>query len=241
MCMILHPKVIRSLVGLVLAIVLLGVLVVLPETARTREFKVQPLITGPARVIDGDTLDFSGQRVRLEGIDAPEISQLCDTNQGGKWPAGRLAAAHLARIVGARTVTCEILGHDLYGRILGRCKADGAPINARLVREGAARAFVKYSQIYVGDEAAARAERAGIWAHACSAPWAYRAARWTESASAAPEGCAIKGNISRAGRIYHMPWSHWYTRVAIDPSRGERWFCDEQQAQAAGWRPAGSR
>ena len=47
----------------------------------------------------------------------------------------------------------------------------------------------------------------------------------------------IKGNITDNGRIYHMPWSPWYGKVRIDPARGERWFCNENEAMAAGWRP----
>jgi hypothetical protein len=53
-----------------------------------------------------------------------------------------------------------------------------------------------------------------------------------------PRGsCLIKGNISDSGRIYHVPGSAWYERTEINESRGERWFCTEAEAQAAGWRP----
>ena len=52
-------------------------------------------------------------------------------------------------------------------------------------------------------------------------------------------GCTIKGNISQSGeRIYHMPGQQYYTRTVIDPDAGERWFCSEQEASAAGWRKA---
>jgi len=50
-------------------------------------------------------------------------------------------------------------------------------------------------------------------------------------------GCLIKGNISRNGRIYHVPGSEWYDETRIDESKGERWFCTEDEARAAGWRP----
>lgn len=62
--------------------------------------------------------------------------------------------------------------------------------------------------------------------------------RWERAAAASPRpGCPIKGNINRDGeRIYHTPWSPWYERVQIDESQGERWFCDEAEAEAAGWR-----
>jgi hypothetical protein len=47
----------------------------------------------------------------------------------------------------------------------------------------------------------------------------------------------IKGNITNGGRIYHMPWSPWYEKVRIETTKGERWFCNENEAVAAGWRP----
>jgi hypothetical protein len=57
------------------------------------------------------------------------------------------------------------------------------------------------------------------------------------SAPSAPTtGCRIKGNISQSGRIYHVPGSPSYDQTRIDESKGERWFCSEAQARAAGWR-----
>ena len=56
--------------------------------------------------------------------------------------------------------------------------------------------------------------------------------------AAAPQGCAIKGNVTAHGKIYHMPWSPWYARIKMDPDKGRRWFCTEAEAVAAGWRPA---
>ena len=64
------------------------------------------------------------------------------------------------------------------------------------------------------------------------------------TASAAQDrgaSCAIKGNINEKGeRIYHVPGDHWYATTKLDPSRGERWFCSEKEAQAAGWRAPGA-
>ena len=62
---------------------------------------------------------------------------------------------------------------------------------------------------------------------------------WRSSNESFPEGCRIKGNISLNGeRIYHVPGGEWYDETRIDRSRGERWFCSENEAQAAGWRKA---
>jgi endonuclease YncB( thermonuclease family) len=54
--------------------------------------------------------------------------------------------------------------------------------------------------------------------------------------SAPPTGCLIKGNISQSGKIYHVPDSPSYDQTKIDESKGERWFCTETEARAAGWR-----
>jgi hypothetical protein len=62
---------------------------------------------------------------------------------------------------------------------------------------------------------------------------------WNLAAKNSPGGCPIKGNISANGeRIYHMPWDHSYAATRIDTRKGERWFCTEAKARAAGWRPA---
>ena len=87
-------------------------------------------------------------------------------------------------------------------------------------------------------EAEARALKIGIWQAATMPPWEYRAGAWKVAESTAPSGCAIKGNVTKNGRLYHMPWSPWYGRTSVDQARGERWFCSEAEAMAAGWRPA---
>jgi len=193
-------------------------------------------LAGAARVIDGDTLDIAGERVRLEGIDAPEMGQSCGRSSFGTWKCGVAAANRLAELVRGHMVTCESRGYDKYGRMLGICFVDGQDINAQMVREGLAWAFVRYSQTYVRQEAQARAARAGIWQGEAAPAWEYREHRWASAEKGAPSGCAIKGNISAYGRIYYTPWSPWYANVKIEPEKGERWFCSEAQAIAAGWR-----
>ena len=196
-------------------------------------------LTGPVRVVDGDTLDIAGQRVRLEGIDAPEMGQTCARRWFmGTWDCGGAAAKALQALVKGQAVTCENRGADKYGRMLGVCFAGDLEINKRLVRDGHAWAFVKYSAIYVADEAEARAARRGVFASTNDPPWVYRSRQWASAEQQAPTGCAIKGNVTRNGRIYHMPWSPWYAKVMIDEARGERWFCSEADAIAHGWRAA---
>lgn len=198
-------------------------------------------VSGVATVVDGDTLDVAGQRVRLEGIDAPETAQTCRRRAGETWACGRSAADALAGLVERRRVTCEAKGVDRYDRMLGVCRVDGRELNAEMVRRGLAWAFVKYSASYVTVEAEARASGAGVWQGEAEPPWIFRENRWSTAETLAPDGCAIKGNITANGRIYHTPWSPWYGRVKVDAGRGERWFCSEEEAERAGWRSAAAR
>jgi endonuclease YncB( thermonuclease family) len=211
-----------------------------------------PSVIGPAQVVDGDTIVVQGVRVRLEGIDAPELEQSCARASGirfwgfaGTWKCGREAAEHVERLVRQRVVRCEGFGTDAYGRMLGVCTVEGLEINSDLVRQGLAWAFAKYSQRYVAVEAEAKNARSGIWQAETKPAWEWRSERWQsaqgERRDAGPAGCVIKGNISRSDRIYHMPWDRFYERTRIEMDKGERWFCSEAEAVAAGWRAAGGR
>ena len=206
-----------------------------------------PSISGPARVIDGDTIAIGEVRVRLEGIDAPETDQTCNRAGVGRWllstwKCGREATAHVERVVRDRTVRCDSSGKDAYGRMLGICVVEGLEINADLVRQGLAWAFIKYSQRYIAIESEARAAKRGIWQAETKPAWVWRAERWQAATTEKPEGttekCLIKGNITRSGNIYHMPWDRWYDKTRIETNKGERWFCSVAEAEAAGWRPA---
>lgn len=54
-------------------------------------------------------------------------------------------------------------------------------------------------------------------------------------------GCDIKGNINREDeKIYHLPGGRDYDETKIDPTKGERWFCTPQEAEANGWRASKS-
>jgi endonuclease YncB( thermonuclease family) len=203
-------------------------------TARTEA--TGPL-TGDVRVIDGDTITVGETRIRLEGIDAPETAQTCQRKWFGSWPCGTAATEALSRMIGSKSVSCEPRGLDKYGRTLAVCFVDGRDINAQMVRQGYAWAFVRYSTSYVKEEAAAKAEGVGIWQGEATPAWEFRARRWAAVEQQTPEGCAIKGNVTRNGKIYHMPWSPWYAQIRIELDKGKRWFCTEAEAIAAGWRP----
>jgi endonuclease YncB( thermonuclease family) len=223
------------------AVALVGVIVVSITVVCTLVPASAGPLTGPARVVDGDTLDIVGTRVRLEGIDAPETGQTCGRNIVGSFDCGVAATRLLSDLVQGQTVACEERGRDKYNRTLAVCFVGALDLNAEMVRRGMAWAFLKYSRTYVEAEAEARALRIGIWEGDSEPAWAFRARAWQSAEQAAPQGCAIKGNVSRHGQIYHLPWSPWYGKVTVDERRGERWFCSEAEAVAAGWRPAGAR
>lgn len=204
------------------------------------------ILSGSARIIDGDTLAVAGERVRLDGIDAPESRQSC-TRNGRAWACGKAATQAMRKLVGRNPVHCEITGRDRYGRAIGTCFAAGRDLQRQLVREGLALAYRRYSTRYVEDEHAAREEGTGLWSGSFVEPWRWRNERKKRirsaprrqaprSASSASRACLIKGNISSNGRIYHVPGGKHYARTRIDESRGERWFCSEAEARAAGWR-----
>jgi endonuclease YncB( thermonuclease family) len=136
-------------------------------------------LTGRASVIDGDTIEIHGQRIRLFGIDAPESRQTCEAD-GQTWRCGQQAALALADHIGQHTIACEGRDTDRYGRIVAICWADLEDLNAWLVSQGWALAYRHYSTAYVGEEDAARAAHLGIWRGTFEVPW-----KWRRSSSAA--------------------------------------------------------
>ncbi|WP_414464006.1 thermonuclease family protein [Hyphomicrobium sp. DY-1] len=228
-----HPS--RTSVGVATLVIALFPLVV---HALPGDDGQPAIISGIGHVVDGDTLDVGATRIRLEGIDAPEIAQTCQTASGETWNCGVAAAAMLRKLAEHRDLMCERKGTDRYRRVLATCFADGVDIDEAMVRVGLAWAFVRYSKRYVAVETEARSARVGVWQGAAEAPWDFRHNEWQVAETSAPKGCAIKGNVSSRGRIFHMPWDPWYDRVKMEPGKGKRWFCSEQEAIEAGWRPA---
>jgi endonuclease YncB( thermonuclease family) len=120
-------------------------------------------------VIDGDSLTLSGGKIRLRGIDAPELGQVC-AGAKGSYQCGREARLRLLALIGARTVVCEGWERDKYQRLLGRCRAGGTELNREMVRTGWA---VSYGD-FRSEEAQARKAALGIWAGAFDRPQEWR-------------------------------------------------------------------
>lgn len=135
--------------------------------------------TGPARVIDGDTVDVGGIRIRLWGIDAPESKQMCE-RLGDTYACGHEATAHLRALLAGAEVVCEARTRDRYGRTVAVCRVGRVDVGAAMVRDGWALAFVRYSADYVAQEHEAQQALRGMWAGTFTFPWVWRAMRKPE-------------------------------------------------------------
>lgn len=130
-------------------------------------------IIGPARVVDGDTLEIGGQRVRLFGIDAPESKQPCRLS-GEPWDCGQAAKTALADMIGRHSVRCDPRDVDRYKRIVAVCFAASMNLNNEMVRQGWAIAYRTYSKDFIPAEAEAQRARSGIWRGSFAKPWDWR-------------------------------------------------------------------
>ena len=134
-------------------------------------------LIGVASVIDGDTIEIHGQRIRLHGIDAPESRQLCTRPSGERWRCGQQASLALSDRIGRATVSCQPRDRDRYGRIVAVCFKGNEDLNRWMVANGWAVAYRRYSVDYVADEDAARRNRINIWSGDFDMPWDWRAQR----------------------------------------------------------------
>ena len=131
-------------------------------------------LMGTATVIDGDTIEIHGQRIRLHGIDAPESGQGCTRPDGTSWRCGQQASLAIADHIGTATVRCEPHGPDRYRRVIAICFKRAEDLNRWMVTSGWAVAYRKYSLDYVADEE--KAHRAGLhlWSSTFEMPWDWR-------------------------------------------------------------------
>ena len=132
-------------------------------------------ISGIASVIDGDTIEIHGQRIRFWGIDAPEGSQLCRAS-GKPWRCGQQAALTLSNHIGKRTVTCKQRDRDRYGRVVAVCGIGQTPdLGDWLVRQGWALDWPRHSHgAYSHAQREAERTRLGMWRGQFDKPWELR-------------------------------------------------------------------
>lgn len=121
-------------------------------------------VTGKARVVDGDTIWIGETKIRLHGIDAPEMKQTCRTSKGKEQLCGELAKQALQRLVQGQDVTCKGDKRDRYKRLIAVCYVGPLNINEQMVTDGWALAYRKYSKDYVRAETFAKARHElGYW------------------------------------------------------------------------------
>jgi endonuclease YncB( thermonuclease family) len=215
-------------------------------------------VSGVPKIREADLVQIGNSRIRLSGVDAPSVDQLCLNTKGERWTCGVAARDELIKHTEGKSWTCRLGQTDRRGRALARCEVDGEDIQKWLVRAGWALAFTRFSHDYEADEKEAREAKAGMWQGAFIAPWDWRvrnkktpilgAAKPPENAHAillasasgpvAPSpDCTIKGNVNSSGEcIYHQPTSRWYAQIKMQISKGTRWFCSVEEAEAAGCR-----
>lgn len=214
------------------------------------------IISGNATALDGDTIDMTGQRIRLFAIDAPELGQKCARGETN-WDCGAEAKRHLGLLLQGGEVKCRVRGQNAQGFAIGECMISERDLSEAMVAAGFAVAIenspgdVPYLELEQG----VKTTKAGIWGGTFDSPSDWRkahpqariAASVRPKAQGAPRsawpsgaqvyrnafGCAIKGNVSqRNGEyIYYLPGMNYY-----DGTRPERLFCTEAEAQAAGFR-----
>ncbi len=129
------------------------------------------VIEGKAIVIDGDTIKIKNNKIRLAGIDAPEINQSCEKiflsiqflSFKKKYPCGKIATKKLKKLLKNNVILCKIENLDRYKRKLATCYKNKLNINSWLVRNGHALAYVKYSKKYILQEKEAARDKLGLW------------------------------------------------------------------------------
>ncbi len=197
-----------------------------------------PDLKGRGSAMAGDLVKISGTTVKLAGVEAPERDQRCGSGDRSR-RCGEAARDALARLIRSQPIVCKLAGTDDSGFRLASCVSGEKDIAAELVRGGHVFAMMGFFSRYGSEEGEARTARAGIWqGEEVERPAEFRAKRWEEAKRDAPQGCPIKGSVARGSRTYVLPWSPSYERVRVRENRGERWFCSEQEAKAAGWRLA---
>jgi len=219
-----------------------------------------------ATVRDGGTLQLGSVTYRLDGIDAPAVDQLCIDEHADVWTCGIEARDQLTKLIGNRQVRCDDLGADpsYKKRHLGVCKIEGetTSLSQLLVRQGfALNVEASATGRFKVDEARAEEDRQGLWKGCFVASQEFRrgqkdgallggscrADRDKEIREALfpedlamPSACNIKGKFAVRARvtgnvgIYHLQGCRSYPAL----TRPDRWFCSEEDAQAAGFRRA---
>jgi len=225
-----------------------------------------PALTANVIVRDGDTIQLGDVTYRLDGVDAPELDQICINDQADPWSCGIDARDQLAKLIAGRDVHCDDLGPDklFRKRHVGVCtvQGDSTSLNLEIAQMGLAISVEPALKAHAKDDAAkAQADKRGLWKGCFVAPQEFRLGKKDGALIGAscradrdkeiravlfpedvamPPSCAIKGKLAVRARvtgnvgIYHLQGCPSYAGLP----RPDRWFCSEDDAQAAGFRRA---
>jgi endonuclease YncB( thermonuclease family) len=200
-------------------------------------------------VIDGDTLQVDGAIVQLYGIDAPELGQLCESDNR-LWPCGVDAALALSKLVSLNRSSLRCApwsGQDRAGpepaRSLQVCQVGNEVLAVLMLDSGNGLALPQAFPDYVDAERQARDAALGMWHSDFVVPWEWReGVRSPQRRSDSSRDCNVKGVFGAAGqRLYFVPTDADYGALTIDPNQGERVFCSDEEARLAGWRRIGEK
>ena len=127
------------------------------------------------KVSDGDSLRSGDLRIRLFGIDAPELEQQCTDQNGLLWDCGAAAQRQLIALIREnKELRCNLRDVDNYGRLIMQCFTGSIDIGAAMVQSGHALAYRHFSDLYIEDEEKAKAALKGVWRGTFSPPWEWR-------------------------------------------------------------------
>lgn len=229
-------------------------------------FSTSPGWAAEVTVRDGDTIQLAGVTYRLAGIDAPEFDQICIDDQAEPWSCGVEARDQLVKLIDKRGVHCQDLGPDkVFGKWhVGVCSVDGetTSLNQLLVRQGfALNSEASGESRFAEDEAGAKSGLRGVWKGCFVAPHDFRLSKKSaallgsacrndkdreirsslfSSEPVMPPNCNVKARLAVRAHVtghvgvYHMQGCQTYGPV----TKLDRWFCSEEDAQAAGFRRA---
>ena len=131
-------------------------------------------IIGISKVIDGDTIHINNFKIRLEGIDAPEMSQKCKkeflkiSSTIGfifykDYNCGEVSKKKLKDKINESEIKCISSSKDRYKRYIATCFKGQTNLNQWMVRNGYAIAYRRYNKKYIPDEDFAKENKLGLW------------------------------------------------------------------------------
>lgn len=201
------------------------------------------VVTGPAKIYDGDTLVITGTKIHLNGIDAPELDQKCYDSQHERYNCGERAKQTLIRLTADKQVSCEIIASNPVQGAMGVCRAGGQDVNEAMIRQGFAVMYGVPGRRYYGSLLEARRKSRGMWAGEFVLPIAWRRGLTVQRPTWSGAGpCLVKGSLDAEGKKrYYTPDDPDYRRTRVDTRKGERWFCSVQDAIDNGFTRAGKK